>query len=417
MFVIALLVNCTGEDPLIKPIKAGIDSQNYTAALAAADSAIAMDPMNATAYFYKGVALGKVAKGQTAMERQSTYEQMRASLDKAESLYEVAEEPAAESGKITNEILAAWGLEHNKAIEYINVDSVKMSVENNLEYSIAHLVNATTVNTDSSLSFDVLAQVYYMNKEFSNAAASLKYSIGLQEQASSSDYDRLSSYYFLSENPDDAVTTIEEGLKIYPDSTVLVQKLADGLFQIDRPEEALNVMERLIESDPTNARYYLIVGTRVYQRVLSLDEMHVKNSEKIADLEANNGDATEIEKLKSDNTSLKTEIESLTNRAEAALLKSAELDETIATTFNTLGILYQNKSAALFDLRNNTTDLDESDRYDELAKEEVRKSMSYYEKAAEIDPDNTGYWESLFRIYMLLDMRDKAEDAMNKAGM
>ena len=43
--------------------------------------------------------------------------------------------------------------------------------------------------------------------------------------------------------------------------------------------------------------------------------------------------------------------------------------------------------------------------------------MKYYERATELNPDNTNYWNSLFRIYTLLDMRDKAEEAMEKAGM
>jgi hypothetical protein len=43
--------------------------------------------------------------------------------------------------------------------------------------------------------------------------------------------------------------------------------------------------------------------------------------------------------------------------------------------------------------------------------------MKFYEKAAELDPDNQNYWASLFRIYTTLDMREKAEEAMEKSGM
>ena len=69
----------------------------------------------------------------------------------------------AEAEQANNIILNAWGREHNKAIEYALDDSVMATVQNPIEYSIQHLLNATTANPDSTLSYDVLAQVYYMN--------------------------------------------------------------------------------------------------------------------------------------------------------------------------------------------------------------------------------------------------------------
>ena len=49
--------------------------------------------------------------------------------------------------------------------------------------------------------------------------------------------------------------------------------------------------------------------------------------------------------------------------------------------------------------------------------EEAEAAMENYERAAELDPDNTNYWESLFRIYTSLGMLEEAEAAMEKAGM
>jgi tetratricopeptide (TPR) repeat protein len=210
---------------------------------------------------------------------------------------------------------------------------------------------------------------------------------------------------------------MQEGLELYPDSTFLIQKLADGLFQIDRSDEALEIMDRLLIAEPDNPRYHLVVGTRVYQRVLNMSDTYSENSDMIYDLERDNGSKEEIERLKAENESLTVQINELTERAEMELLKSAELDPTIPSTFNTLGILYQNKSASLYELRNNTNDNDEAAKYDEMARDEVKKSMGYYEKATELDPVNTTYWSSLVRIYTLLDMREEAEAAMEKAGM
>ncbi len=418
LLVVFFAASCESGNPLIKPIQAGIDSQDYNAALSAADTLIYKEPANPLGYYYKAVVLGKIAEAEPiASERTPTYEDMRSNLDEAEELFAAQEEPSGESEQITPLVLNSWSLEHNEAIQYATDDSVMASVDNPLQISIAHLENATTINPDSVLSFDVLAQVYYMNSDYNNAAEALTTVIELQDQGKASEYDRLGSYYFLSGQPDKAVSIMREGLELYPDSVSLVQKLADGLFQIGETDEALEVMNGLIETDPNNARYYLVVGSRVYQRVLTLTDQYSENSDKIFDLERNDGSEEEINELKAENEKIDAEIADLTASAEDALVKAAELDDTIPATFNTLGVLYQNKSAGLFEKRNNTVDNDEAAKYDEMAREEAQKAMKNYEKAAELDPDNTSYWSSLFRIYTLLDMREEAEAAMEKAGM
>ncbi len=418
LFIVIFAANCTPDDPLISPIKSGINSQDYDAAIIAADSAIIKEPSNPLGYYYKAVILGKMAEAeQVITDRKPIYSEMRSNLETAEELFDAQEKPSVEIAEVTPLILNTWGNEHNEGIKYATDDSVMATVDNPLELSIAHLVNATTINPDSVLSFDVLAQIYYMNQDYVSAAEAITTAMELQETPPASEYDRLGSYYFLSDQPDKAVAAMREGLEIYPDSVSLVQKLADGLFQIDRTEEALEVMNGLVETDPYNARYYLVIGSRVYQRVLTLSDQYTENSDKIFELQRNDGDEAEINALEAENEALDAQITELTDTAEEALLKSAELDDTIPATFNTLGVLYQNKSAGLFEKRNNTVDNDEAARYDELARDEARKAMVNYEKAAELDPDNTTYWSSLFRIYTLLDMREEAEAAMEKAGM
>jgi tetratricopeptide (TPR) repeat protein len=418
LFVALLMANCTPEDPLISPIKTGLNTSDFDAALAAADSAIELEPNNGVAYYYRAVTLGRIAEtNPNVADRKDTYAEMHDNLMTARDLFEAEEEPADEANRITDLTLQYWGDEHNEGIKYATNDSLMSTMEAPLDLAIDHLVNATTINPDSTLSFDVLAQVYYMNNNYEGASGALATAVELEDPATASQYDRLASYYFLSEKPDMAVDAIQEGLEFYPDSVSLIQKLADGLFQIGRTDEALDVMNQLIESDPDNSLYHLVVGTRIYQRVLELNDQITEKQDAIYDLEDANGSDEEIAELQEEIDVIRPEVETLTERAETALLRAAELDEDNPATFNTLGILYQNNSAALFDLRNATEDNDQAAEYDEMARAEARKAMENYEKAAELDPDNTGYWESLFRIYTLLDMRDKAEEAMEKAGM
>jgi tetratricopeptide (TPR) repeat protein len=215
--------------------------------------------------------------------------------------------------------------------------------------------------------------------------------------------------------PDVAVNALEEGLAIYPDSTSLIQKMADGLFQTGDTDRALELVEGLVENDPTNAQYRLVIGTQIYQRVMTLSDSVSANSDVI--YEIRDEDEARVNELNAINEELREQIDMLTKRAEEALVAAAEIEPNNPMIFNTLGVVYQNKAAALFDLRNNTVDNDEAMSLDELAKAEATLAMENYERAAELDPENPSYWESLFRIYTSLGMLEEAEAAMEKAGM
>ena len=412
---IYVFASCTG-DPLVKPIKEGIDAQDYEAAIVAADSALLTNPSNAMALYYRGYAMNmKAGATDDITAREALYTEMRSNLVDARAAFATMEKAPAEAEQVTNIILNAWGREHNKAIEYALDDSVMATVENPLDYSIQHLVNATTANPDSTLSYDVLAQVYYMNSDYEGAAEAMANVIELKNPGEASEYDRLASYNFLMGKPEVAVSALEEGLALYPDSTSLIQKMADGLFQTGDTDRALELVEGLVKNDPTNAQYRLVIGTQIYQRVMTLSDSVSTNSDLIYDLR--DEDEARVEELNAINEELRGQIDLLTARAEEALIAAAGIEPENPMIFNTLGVVYQNKAAALFDQRNNTIDNDEAMRLDELAKAEASLAMENYERAAELDPDNTNYWESLFRIYTSLGMLEEAEAAMEKAGM
>lgn len=412
-----ILISCGPENELITPIKQGINSENYEAALIAADSAIAAEPTNGQANYYKAYALSRIASNEPVIaDRKPILQEMYDNLVIAREKFEAMEDPPFESEQIVELKIESWSREHNSAIGYATDDSVMASVEEPLKIAIAHLTNAVTINPDSALSHDVIAQIYHMDGDYANASASLERAIEIRETGSAADYDRLASYYFMIEDFPSALTAINTGLDMYPDSVFLVQKKADALFQTGDTDGALDVVGELISRDPMNPQYHLVVGTQIYQRVQVLSDEYQDNNDLLYDL-GDGGSEEEIAAIEARNVEIQEESDGLTARAEESLLRAAEIDDSNPVAFNTLGILYQNKAAALFEQRNMTTDNDEAARFDELARAEAEKAMLNYEKAAELDPEDTGLWETLFRIYTLLDYREKAEAAMEKAGM
>ncbi len=418
LLVALVLTNCATEDPLIAPIKKGISSQNYDAAINAADSAIATQPDNPNGYYYKGLTQSIIAENtEDVSSRKPYYADMYKNLVKARELYALEEKPADEAGQINNIIMGAWSNEHNASIPYINNDSVMASVENPFEIAESHLLNAITANPDSSISYEILGRVYYRDGKYAEAIKVLHKSIEIDDPGSAPQYDLISTSYLQLKDYEGAVKVLEEGLELYPDTVYLVQKIADAYFQTGRTEQAMDVMNKLVQSDPDNAQYRLVIGSQIYQQVLNLNDSLAIGVDSLYQLLGKSSKKAEFEKIEKSLKPLENEIERLSNLAITELVKSAELNDDNVSTFNLLGVIYQNKAAALFDKRNLTLDNDKADEFDAQAKEILKKAMVNYERAAELDPENTKYWETLSRVYTLLDMQDKAQEAFDKAGL
>lgn len=124
----------------------------------------------------------------------------------------------------------------------------------------------------------------------------------------------------------------------------------------------------------------------------------------------------QIETLEVQIDEIETEIDELTQISMREMIRVTELEPESEDAFFILGIIYQNRAANLFERRNNTTDNQQAQQYDERARENLEEALIYYERAAEINPDNPENWQSLFQVYTNLGMEEEAEDAMRRAG-
>ncbi|MDR9414995.1 MAG: tetratricopeptide repeat protein [Gracilimonas sp.] len=423
---VGILASCETTNPLIQEANKYLITQNYDSAHAVYDRAIEQSPNSGIPYYYKAMAYAEEARTiEPPSDRKDNYRNFRESAVTARELFDQMEEQPSEAESVTPLILESWSLEHNTAIEYINDDSVKQTVSNPMEVSIAHLENAVIINPDSVLSWGILAQVSGFAEDYEKAIDAQKKAMELKEQPEANDYLRLGVYYRSSDNPEEALSVLQEGLEQYPDSIALVQNLADVYMAAGQRDKSIAAIESLIERDPENAQYRLALGTQLLQATTEISDQITSNYDTIYDLNSeikNNPDnadelSNRIDSLVTANEELTTQMDGLSIRAQEELTKVTELRPEDAVAFEYLAISYQNKAAALYEKRNFTTDNELASELDQEAKEVLRNAMVNYEKAAEINPDNLRYWQTLSRIYVQLDMQEKAEAAMEKAGM
>lgn len=428
--LVAVMIGCSATtNPLVDEAQSHFQNQDFKAALKAAEQSIEKYPGDPMGYYYKAVALSEIAgEMQDPAERMEYYTDMNEAFSTAKSIADTTENVPDEIGRISAVKNVLWQTEHNTAIEYIQSDSLKNTVDNPVRYSINHLQNATTIQPDSALSWNVLAQVAAMDKQFKEAVRAKEKYISMvpQDSVKPNDYMQLASYHFNLDNQQEVLEVFQKAQEQYPNNEDIVSNLADAYNRLGKSDQAIATVEQLVEQNPKNPQYHLVLGTQIYQKALQTGDTLSQNSEKILSLrqDLNNASPEEqeeikeqIEQLNKENKRLQSEIDKLTKRAEESLKTTLKYRPKDADAYNTLGIIYQNKAKAIFDQRNRTTDNEEAKRLDEEGRKLLEEAMGYYEKAAEIEPDNQEYWKRLFEIYTTLGMDKKAREAMKKAGL
>src|SRR5699024_3495268 len=160
VLLIGVLDGCGSSNPLADKAEANIKDQNYAAALEAANEAIQTYPEKPLGYYYKGVALGQMAGMKEDPEKSTElYKEMNEAFSKANELAASAESVPGELERIDAVKNVLWQQEHNRAVKLATEDSLQQAVPNYLQKSVQHLQNATIIQPDSALSWQVLAQV------------------------------------------------------------------------------------------------------------------------------------------------------------------------------------------------------------------------------------------------------------------
>lgn len=424
--LIGILISCGSSNPLADKAQSNIESQNFESALAAAEESIQKNPNDPLGYYYKGVALGEIAGAkEDPSARTEIYQEMNAAFDKAKAIADTSESVPGEVERISSVKQVLWQTEHNRAVKLATDDSLKNAVDQPLVKSMAHLKNATTIQPDSALSWNVLSQVAAMNKSFEEAASAQKkyLSIAVDTTLKPNDYLQLASYYYQLDEQEEIVTVLENANEQFPQNQEIVSNLADAYQRVGKSDKAISTIEELVEKNPENPQFHLVLGTQIYQKALVYNDSLTQNSNKLFELkqQSKSGDSQDvqqqIQQLEQENEELRAKVNELTDRAEEELNTVLEYRPNDDAAYNTLGIIYQNRAKAIFDKRNNTTDNAEAAKLDKQGQELLKQAMKYYERAAEIKPDNQEYWKSLFSIYTALGMDKKAQEAMQKAGM
>ena len=171
------------------------------------------------------------------------------------------------------------------------------------------------------------------------------------------------------EDMDMVISTINSALKKFPESKDFVQEKITTLIIMDRTDEAKAELEAAVAKDPTNPQYYYFLGY-LYDKKNEFDPA-VENYEKAVELNP----------------------------------------EYYEANYN-LGVMHYNKARSIISELNNLPLSEyrtQEAAYVERAQAIFKVALPYFEKAAEIKPnEDIQLLETLEGVYLQLKMPDKA---------
>ncbi|HLR90761.1 MAG TPA: tetratricopeptide repeat protein [Balneolaceae bacterium] len=423
---LSFLWSCETTDPLVNEVQISLFTGDYETALETVNNAIEINPDNYIAHYYKGVVLSSQAyEMEPASARKDVYAQARESLERARELMVAQEETPDELEELNETIVSYWADEYNMAVNYQNDDSLFNATPEPYQVSLDHLENAVTINPDSAMTYQVISSTHFQLNNVDQAITTYETAMDMLEEPAESDYEYLISLYLYDNRYDKAIDLSEEALDNYEGNSVFVQFLADAYIQSGERDKAIELVEGLIREEPDNPQYRRVLGTQVYQSVEALTSELSDLYEELFELRrqasSQSGNAQEstqaqLQQLETEIDRREAEIDELTDISIREMEEVVRMEPESEDANFILGIIYQNRAANLFERRNNTNDNAESNRYDAMAREVLDEARTYYERAAEINPDNPDNWQSLFQVYTILNMEEEAEEAMRRAG-
>ena len=164
--------------------------------------------------------------------------------------------------------------------------------------------------------------------------------------------------------------TLEEGMKLFPDSSYFLNNMINVYISTKRNEQAMQLLNTAISKSPNNPQLYFALG--------SLYEVGLKDEAK----------------------------------AEEAYQKALDLDPENPSNIFSVGRLYFNQGVSLLDKANSLNDQNQYKAEKAKAEAMLRKALPFFEKAHKLKPEEREYMIGLRGIYYNLSM-NKEFDAIN----
>jgi len=287
--------------------------------------------------------------------------------------------------EIDHYIQESWTFEQTEAVKLLQQNPSGMD-EPLTDEVISHFKNAITVNPDSLVTYNLLANTYYRANRYDQAIQTLETALENIEPDPSEIREKLAYLYLESGNIESSIRVYENLAEDYPQRAQIRHGLANAYMLNTEHDSAILVLRDLIEEYPNRIEYKESLAGELYFKFRSGALQYINSGRTVSETDRDNF----IQKL--------DEITSLYNEIDATVPLSDE------NAYRKAAYL-KNSAGYLADLSSDSTD----NQFEEYRIELLNRSMTLWEKLSENNPDNISYIRNLYDVYVELGMTEEAE--------
>jgi tetratricopeptide (TPR) repeat protein len=272
-------------------------------------------------------------------------------------------------------------LDANRDSAYLGLGTVYVNMMKWAE-AVAPLERAVQMNQDNVGAYALIGKAYKEQRTFDKAAEAYEKFLGTDPTVPGEAPQDLAECYMELKQFDQAVGAFQTAVKIDPQNSHLLYKLAQAHQQAEQFEEAEAVYMQLIELSPDDAKIYFNTMVRMYDEA-GMPDKAVAVARQQVELEPENAEAIY-------NVGAMLLKQKSYEEAAVAFERSIELDPNFEYAYLNLGYCYSQAK-------------------------NYKQAIATFEKFTGIMPDNDQGWFNLGINYMQLKQWAKAAPALQKA--
>jgi tetratricopeptide (TPR) repeat protein len=384
-FGIFLTLSCATADKVQTPAESNTVSESYNEQLLYLNQRIRSNPRNEEMRVQKAELLYEYAHSITdPEERKPVYQDLRVTADDSRSL------PNAKL-KIDEIVKRAWNSEQNSSIRLLQEDRSE-TYDIHFNKIIAHLNNAITIIPDSLVTYSLKSTTLYRRGHLNESISTLVEANRIARVEKPEIREKLAFLYMESGYVSDAIYIYEELTNQYPDRETYIHGLINALILNKQHDDAVLILRNLSDQYPARTRYRESLATELFYIFSSQANLIYDNPQAIT---ASEDDISEALTILEEARLLFTSLDSQIPSNEENIFRMGTFYMKVSHVLHRLtGLDIGNELAG--DLMNKSN-------------EYMQKSLSYWERLAEMSSDNMEYMYILHSVYLELGMNEEAD--------